>query len=705
MASRRSGTRALLFTAILVAANLVVFQLLLARWPGVRLDLTRDHRYSIHPASAELLRSLEEDVTIVGYFSQRTHPKLAPLVPEIRDFLEEYRAASGGRVRIDMFDPGESEAVEQEANDRYGVQSTPFRLASKYETGIVNAYFALVVKYGDQYERYGFEDLIQVDPLPDGDVEVRLRNLEYDLTRGVKRVVSEFRESGELFDRIEGPVTLTGILSPASLPELFAEVPDALREAARELEEKSGGKFRYEELDPTVDAGAAARAQSEFGARPMSLGLFGEGSFYLYCLLRVGDYFEQIPLVEESRTTADIREAVEAALRRATPGFLQTVGLVTPEPDIPPEILYQLQMQGQRMPPPEYEQVRRFLEQDYQVERVELSASGGVPASVDVLVVIDPRQLPEIAVYNLDQYLMRGGRVVLCAGRYRPNFDQQGLSVVPVTTGLDAWLAHFGIDVAPTLVLDDRNQPLPIPQVRQTVLGPMRTWSLEPYPYLVSVQQDGFANREVTGGLDAVGVYWGSPLTVQADSLPGVEVYELLRSSSRSWTDSDLSRTGYVDYEVPADSLAPLLLAASLSGRFESYYAARPPPAADSAAVPTPLPQSPETRLTVVANAAFLSDLVAGILSQPNGGFFVENLRFLENVIDWSTLENDLIAIRSQGAGAARLPRLESAEEIGFETLNYLLPLAALVLLGVSSYLRRRGTRPITQGTMPERLP
>ena len=116
-------------------------------------------------------------------------------------------------------------------------------------------------------------------------------------------------------------------------------------------------------------------------------------------------------------------------LRRAAPGLLQTVGLVTPEPDIPPEILYQLQMQGQRMPPPEYEQVRRFLERDYQVERVALTG-GAVPATVDVLVVIDPRQLSESAVYQLDQYLMRGGRVVLCAGRYRPTFETQGLAAV-----------------------------------------------------------------------------------------------------------------------------------------------------------------------------------------------------------------------------------------------------------------------------------
>jgi ABC-2 type transport system permease protein len=697
----RAGGRAAWLTPLLLGANLVVLQVLAAGASGARLDLTRDRRYSIHPASSRLLRSLEEPVTVLGYFSRRTHPKLAPLVPELADFLDEYRAASGGRLRVLIRDPGEDETTEREANDRYGVQSTPFRLASKYESGIVNAYFALVVRYGDRYVRYGFDDLIQVEPLPDGDVDVRFRNLEYDLTRAVKKAVSEFRGTAELFERVGEPVTFLAILTPSTLPEVFSGIPEAVREAARELGERAEGRFRYEELDPATDPQAAGRVQREFGARPMSLGLLGGGSFYLYGLLRVGDRYEQIPLVRESLTAADLREAIEAVLRRQTPGFQKTVGLVAPGPSLPPEVLQQLQMQGQRMPPPEYEQIRVFLEQDYRVERVSLGDARGVSSDIDVLLVVDPRNLGEIEVYNLDQYLMRGGRVVLCAGRFRPSFEQMGLEVLPVVTGLEGWLAHHGIEVRPELVLDDRNQPLPIPETRLTVLGPMRTWSLKPYPYLIAVQQDGFVNREVTGGLDGVGIYWGSPVSAARDTARGATVYELLRSSRQSWTDDDLSRTAYVEYTVPDTGLGPELLAVALSGRFRSYFADRAPPrlaGPDSVRTAAPaLERSPETRLTVIGDAAFLSDLVAGVLSQPEGGFFLQNLRFVQNLIDWSALDNDLVAIRSQGGGAPRLARLDKAAEISVETVNYLAPVALLVLLATSRFVARRRTRPISE--------
>ena len=159
--NKKKFRASLLLTVALVGLNLIALQVLVSGWSTARLDLTRDKLYSITPATERLLVSLEEDVAVYGYFSKKTHPKLAPLVPEIIDMLDEYRAVSGGRVQVEIIDPGEDEAAEKIANDRYGVRSTPFRLASKYESGIVNAYFALVVKYADQYVRYGFGDLIE----------------------------------------------------------------------------------------------------------------------------------------------------------------------------------------------------------------------------------------------------------------------------------------------------------------------------------------------------------------------------------------------------------------------------------------------------------------------------------------------------------------------------------------------------------------
>ena len=211
---KRTLRGSLILTLTLAAVNLLAFNFLLAGLPRLRLDLTQEGVYSITPATERLLTSLDEDLTITGYFSRRTHPKLAPMVPEIRDLLDEYRAVSKGKVHVEIFDPSEDDSVAQDAADLYGVRSAAFHLASKYESGIVNAYFALVIKYGDQYVRYGFSELIHVEATPDGDIDVRLRNPEYDLTRAIKKVVYGFRSASELFERTDEPVRLTAIWTP-----------------------------------------------------------------------------------------------------------------------------------------------------------------------------------------------------------------------------------------------------------------------------------------------------------------------------------------------------------------------------------------------------------------------------------------------------------------------------------------------------------
>jgi ABC-2 type transport system permease protein len=707
----------LAITVALVALNLMALNYLISGWSTARLDLTEEGLYTISPATERILTSLDEDLTIYGYFSHRTHPKLAPLIPEIVDLLDEYRAVSRGRVHVEILDPGEDEEAEREAADRYGVTSSPFRLASKYESGIVNAYFSLVIRYGDQYERYGFSDLIEVEMTPDGDIDVSLRNLEYDLTRAIKKVVYTFQGTADLFERVDEPVRFTAVMTPDKLPDILAETPEAVRTAAQELQAKGGDRFVYEELDPSTDEALAAQLQQQYGMRPMSMGLFSDESFYLYGLLEVGGRLEQLILTSESITAASVREAIEASLRRNTPGFMTTVGVATSDPpEIPPQVRMQLQMPPQ--PPPEFEEIKRFLEQDYAVRDVSLDAAGGVPAEVDVLLVLKPQDLAEEAVYNLDQYLMRGGRVIVAGGNYNADFGSQGLSVVPVSSGLDDWLAHFGVEIGKELVLDDRNQSLPLPEVRYTSLGAVRTWTMAPYPYLVQVREDGFADRDITASLDSVGIYWGSPLAVD-ESATGddVEVLPILRSSELSWTSDDLGQVAYVDYEVPEEGLEPRLLAVALSGRFDSYFKDRPAPGAESPPAPdvpgdesapddeeeparpvsVPLERSPETRLIVIGNAEFLSDFVARSIGQMEGGFFTENLRFAENLIDWSSLDNDMLEIRARGLVSRRLNRMSEGMEATIEAVSWIIPVGLLAALAVFVFWQRRNAVPLLQ--------
>jgi ABC-2 type transport system permease protein len=699
MTSRSKKLLSITFTILLIVANLAALNYLIGGWTTARLDLTEEDKYTISETTRMTLRSLDEPVTVYGYFSNRTHPKLAPLVPQIEDLLDEYSALSRGKLTWQIIDPGEDEEAEREASQRYGVRSTPFQLTSKYEAGIVNAYFALVIKYGDQYKRYGFQDLIEITPMPDGDVDVRLRNLEYDLTRGIRKVVADFRRNADLFASLEETVRFTAIMTPSNLPEVLQGAVEAVNTAADEMKDKAGDRFQFEIVDPSTDEQIADEVYQRYGARPLQLGLLGDGGqFYLYGILEIGNQAQSIDLTKTELTAADVRESIEDAVRRATPGFVQTIGIASPDPSLPPEVLRQLQMQGQmpQMPPPQFETLRQTLGDTYEVQGVDLDSPSGVAQDIDLLVVLKPSTVSEMAVYNLDQFLMRGGRAIIAAGNYDVEFSRMGLQVTPIVTGLDDWLAHYGITIDKQLVLDDRNQPLPVPEVRQTPFGAVQTWTMAPYPYLVQVEGEGFANRNVAGTLQAMGVYWASPLRVDEDKAAGLEIVPILRTSEVAWTSSDLSGVQTVDYQVPPDTTS-YELAVAVDGRFKSYFAGRQPPQPESDeenATPPPvrvtIDESPDTRLVVIANSEFVSDFVARALGGMDGGFFAENVRFVENLIDWTTQDSDMIAIRSRGISSRRLAKTDRTTEITIESINYMLPWMLIVVLAITRYTSRK---------------
>jgi len=82
---------------------------------GLRLDLTAQREYSLSQTTRDLLGNLQEPLLIRGYFSEKTHPLLAPLVPRIRDMLRKYEVASGGAVQLDIIDPAKDPDKEAEA--------------------------------------------------------------------------------------------------------------------------------------------------------------------------------------------------------------------------------------------------------------------------------------------------------------------------------------------------------------------------------------------------------------------------------------------------------------------------------------------------------------------------------------------------------------------------------------------------------------
>ena len=698
--------RQVILSVILVIANLLLLNAWLFPLGSLRADLTADNEYSLSPVTRDLISNLQEPLLVRGYFSERTHPLLAPLVPGIRDMLREYEIASGGKVQAEIVDPRDDEELEQEANQVYGIRPSPFRIQDRYEASVINSYFDILVRYGDQYVTLGFGDLIEVEPSASGQPDVRLRNLEYDLTRAIKKVVYGFQSLDTVFASFDEPVQLTVFVTPGTLPAGMESVPAAIETVARDLQEESGGKFTYEIIDPDAQGAAVTRDTliNAYGLYPIAASLFSPDTYYLHLVLQIGDE-AQLLYPSGDLTEADIRAEVEAALKRAAPGFLKTVGLWLP--DLQP---VQSAFGGMVQPISSWNLLQEQLRQDYTVKQVDLT-SGRVPGDVDVLLVVAPQNMSDQERFAIDQYLMRGGSVVISGGTYVLPAEQfpGGLYVEPVSDGLKELLASYGVEVGESMVLDPQNEPLPIQVQRQ--VGGMQVIEIQElgYPPFVDVRSDGMDKESsIVSNLPAATMHWVSPLTIDEAKNQDREVTVLLKSTEESWLRSEVDvqpdPTSYPQYGFPVTGEPQSWpLAVTIRGSFESFFKGKASPfeatGAVTETVKVPLgtiEASPDTaRLVVIGSAEFIDDAILELSRQLSQDRYLNNLQFIQNAVDWAVEDEDLLTIRSRGTYARLLQPLEEGQQSFWEGLNYVLVLLSLLVIGGVWTLRRRSEQPM----------
>jgi len=697
--SRNSAVRlqqqASTLTTILVITNLVLANVWLYPLQGLRLDLTQSREYTLSETTRTLLDSLDEPLLIRGYFSDRTHPLLAPLVPSIVDMLTEYQIASGGKVQLEIIDPAEDPEKEAEANQVYGISPTPFQVTDRYEASVINSYFDILFRYGDQSTVLGFNDLIEVQSTRDGSVDVSLRNLEYDLTRAIKKTVYGFQSFDMIMASISEPVALTAYLTPNTLPQTLADVPATVDNVLADLAAESGGKLQTAVIDPDTAGDAVTRDSlyEKYGLQAIPVSLFSADSYYLYMVLEIGDS-AQVLYPTGDLSEADFRSTIESALKRASSGFLKVVGFWLP-PAIPTQDIF-----GQTIDPLQsWNELGTQISQDYDARQVDIS-SGQVPSDVDVLVLIAPENMTEKELFAVDQFLMKGGSVVVSAGNYKATVDQfsGGLALQPLAGTLADLLQSYGVSVQNALVMDPQNEPFPVPVVREVGGFSVQEIQAVDYPFFVDIRQDGMdSSNPITASIPAVTMNWASPVVLDETLNAGRVTSVLLQSSSASWLTTDINVqpdfTLYPELGFPQQGQPQAYpLAVSVQGTFNSYFTGRElpfgqsEPAADTeaaAAAPETIPplieSSPDSaRLVVFGSAEFLDDFIFQLSYSMAADRYLNSLQLFQNAVDWSVEDLDLLQIRSRGTYTRLLTPLTSQQESVWEIINYAVALIAL---------------------------
>jgi ABC-type uncharacterized transport system involved in gliding motility auxiliary subunit len=301
----------------------------------------------------------------------------------------------------------------------------------------------------------------------------------------------------------------------------------------------------------------------------------------------------------------------------------------------------------------------------YDVKDVFLMREKTVPSDCTVLVVAGPEKdlLPETTSAIRD-YVKKGGKALVLVD---PELKEHYPNV-------DALLKDFNIDAGNNVVVDvsGMGQLLGLSELAPLAMD---------YPFHAITQN--FRLSTVFGAARSMSAGKGS--------VEGVTAQDLVKTSERSWAETDLTLKSPIKYDEGKDTKGPVSLAAVATVKATAPAPSpTPSPVASPAASPSPAPSSSpspaadepkaEGRVVAVGDSDFASNALLGI--QGNQDFFL-------NSVAWLAEDADLISIRpKEPENQAMFLSRQVQQNVAWLAL-VLLP-GFFVVLGVVTWWKRR---------------
>jgi ABC-type uncharacterized transport system involved in gliding motility auxiliary subunit len=231
-----------------------------------------------------------------------------------------------------------------------------------------------------------------------------LTSARVDLTQGHIYTLSEGTQS--VLSKIEGPITLRLYLSKkiaTRLPE-FTSYAVRVEDLLREYRRQAGGNIRLQVIDPEPFSPEEDRAVG-YGLRAAPVNNREDMFFFGLVGTNSVDDEEIIPFFTTEREEFleyDVSKLIHNLIQVKQPvvGLLSSLPVEGQGP--------RAALRGLTSPPwMVVEQMRQLFE----VRSLEASLNE-VPAGTDVLVVVHPKNLSDRTLYAIDQFVLRGGRVL-----------------------------------------------------------------------------------------------------------------------------------------------------------------------------------------------------------------------------------------------------------------------------------------------------
>jgi ABC-type uncharacterized transport system involved in gliding motility auxiliary subunit len=476
------------------------------------------------------------------------------------------------------------------------------------------------------------------------------QNKLYTLSKGTQQVLGDLKEPVNLYFYFSRDAA-------AKQSPLLMPYAARVREFLEEVSARAGGKIHLQVIDPQPFSDDEDRA-AEFGLQSLHPG--GEALYFGLAGTNSTDGRSAIPTF-----TADREEFLEYDVAK----LVQELG--TPKKPVI-GLLSSIGVQGQYNPQtgqmgepwPIYTQLQQLF-----AVRTLTADLDHIDKDVDVLMLIHPKQLAPKTLYAIDQFVMRGGRMLLLvdpnAGADLSGQDPRNplaAAMANHSSDLQPLLTTWGVDYDATKVIGDLGRGLEVRANTSTapirhigILG-LRHGDMDPKDVVTASLES--INLATVGSLAARP---GAKTTFEPLLLSSDSAEPLPAQRFNALSDPAVLRDGFKSTGVR------YTIAARITGPVDSAYPNGPPgdqkpspgpPIAHLAKSTTP------ANIVVIADTDLLMDYLwvqtRELLGQRIAQAFANNGDLIANILDNLSGSSALISVRGRASFSRPFERIEA---------------------------------------------
>jgi gliding motility-associatede transport system auxiliary component len=484
-------------------------------------------------------------------------------------------------------------------------------------------------------------------------------NRLYTIAPGTQNIVSSLKEPINLYFFFSQEAT-------SQSPPLRAYA-QRVRELLEEMARRSQGKIKLTVVDPAPFSEDEDRA-AELGLTAAPAGPYGESVYFGLAGTNSTDGHETIPLFAEEKEQF-LEYDITSLIYRLSNPKKPTVGVIS---TLPVDASFD-QNSGRMLEGwASIAQLRELVQL-----RTLAPDVAKIDADVDLLVLIHPKDLQPKTLYAIDQFVMRGGKLVAFVDPQSENDPaaQQGgpMAMAPRSSSLGPLLDAWGVAYDPGKVVGDRGLGLTV-QLRQDQPPSQHIG-------IIGLNRGSMDTKDVvTSALNSINVWSAGALKKKDDAK--IQFEPLLQSSSDAELLPVMRFSFMADPQSLLDGFKPsgerYTIAARVHGKLKSACPKGAPPAEGdpkpAAAGEHKTESAGDADLIIIADSDILADVMwvrsQNVFGQRVMMAVANNGDFLANAVDNLAGSSDLISIRGRQSFFRPFTKVDQLRQHAGEQLN-----------------------------------